>query len=177
MDGCVGRWNANALSLEYVDLAENGCKKRTRAWGYRPGGVEGRAGIFFAGASSSSSGASSMPRETPGESLEQLRCLEGRPASLLGRNPEPEPQSAAAVTRNPCKNSFDFSSTTCGLGRIPTTRASVDDGNRAIVLDGQNHRFEDVHIPAFRDPEADNVVGFRHQPAAQRDPQIARNYP
>jgi hypothetical protein len=44
------------------------------------------------------------------------------------------------------------------------------------MLHRNYHGFEDVHIPAIRDAQSNHVVRFRHQSAAQRNPQIARHH-
>jgi len=53
----------------------------------------------------------------------------------------------------------------------------IDHVNRVVVLHAQNHRLKNVHFPAVRNPQPQNITRFRYQPAAQRHPQIPRNYP
>src|SRR5271156_2856203 len=42
--------------------------------------------------------------------------------------------------------------------------------NRIIVFDRQHHGFEDVHVPAVSDAQANHFRGFRYQAPAQRYP-------
>jgi hypothetical protein len=53
----------------------------------------------------------------------------------------------------------------------------INDVNRVIVLDGDDHGFENVHIPAVRDAQPDYFIRFRHQAPAQWNPQIAGYHP
>jgi hypothetical protein len=50
----------------------------------------------------------------------------------------------------------------------------VENVNRDVVLNGHNHRLEDVHIPTVRDPQAETLACFRHQTAAQGHAKISR---
>jgi len=37
----------------------------------------------------------------------------------------------------------------------------VDDVDRIVVLDADNHGFENIYVPAIRDSEPDDFIGFR----------------
>lgn len=45
--------------------------------------------------------------------------------------------------------------------------------NRIIMFDRQHHGFEDVHVPAIGDTQANDFRGFRYQTAAKWHPQVA----
>jgi hypothetical protein len=53
----------------------------------------------------------------------------------------------------------------------------VKNVDRDVVLDGNDHRLEDVHVPTVGDPQADAIVGFRQQTPAQRHTKIPRSDP
>jgi hypothetical protein len=44
--------------------------------------------------------------------------------------------------------------------------------DRYVVFNGNDHRLENVYVPAFRDPQADTIVGFRQQTTPQRHAKI-----
>jgi|SRR5580658_2612323 hypothetical protein len=49
--------------------------------------------------------------------------------------------------------------------------------NRVVMFDGQNHGLENIHVPAIRDSQTNNIVGLRHQAPAQRHSQVPCYYP
>jgi hypothetical protein len=51
----------------------------------------------------------------------------------------------------------------------------VENVNRRVVLDADNHGFEDVYVPAVCDSEPNHLVGFREKAATQRHAQISRD--
>src|SRR6266481_5188467 len=50
----------------------------------------------------------------------------------------------------------------------------VDHVDRIVMLDAHNHGFENVDVPAIRDSEPDDVVGFRQHPSTQRNSQVSK---
>jgi hypothetical protein len=44
----------------------------------------------------------------------------------------------------------------------------IENVNGIVVLDAHNHCFENIHIPAIRDAQTDDIIRLGQQPAAQR---------
>lgn len=59
----------------------------------------------------------------------------------------------------------------------PVLLALVKNVNRGVVLNAQNHGFEDVNVPALVDPKPDRILGFGHQPTSQRHSNTSRQNP
>lgn len=49
----------------------------------------------------------------------------------------------------------------------------IHDINWVVVLNRQNHGFENIHVPALGDPQSHSVIRLQHQPPAQRHSKVS----